>query len=270
VVPLLRASHFQPTLAVTAITTALAIACGRGVGAAWVALAVVAGQLSVGWSNDYLDRERDRLAVREDKPIAAGEVRPDVVAIAALVALVACIPLSFLSGWRAALVHLGAVAVAWAYNAGVKATLFSPVPYALAFGALPAFVTLGLAGHPLPPTWAVVGAALLGCGAHFVNTLPDLADDERLGVRGLPHRLGAGASIVVAAVLMGSAAVVIAFGPGGSLGVAVVVLLVSVLAAVALVAVFGVTGHQRAAWPLTLCIAAMTVAMFLVRGDSLV
>jgi hypothetical protein len=43
-----------------------------------------------------------------------------------------------------------------------------------------------------------------------------------------------------------------------------------VLAAVALVAVFGVTGHQRAAWPLTLCIAAMTVAMFLVRGDSLV
>ena len=53
---LLRACHLQPTLAVTAISTALALSVGRGVGALAVLFAVLAGQLSVGWSNDYLDR----------------------------------------------------------------------------------------------------------------------------------------------------------------------------------------------------------------------
>ena len=33
-------------------------------------------------------------------------------------------------------------------------------------------------------------AAALGSAAHFVNVLPDLADDAATGVHGLPHRLG--------------------------------------------------------------------------------
>ena len=50
---------------------------------------------------------------------------------------------------------------------------------------------------------------------HFSNVLPDLEDDERTGVRGLPHRLGRRVSAAVAAgalvagataVLVGSAA----------------------------------------------------------------
>ncbi|HEV8298430.1 MAG TPA: hypothetical protein VGQ20_14090, partial [Acidimicrobiales bacterium] len=59
-IPLLRASHFQPALSVTVIATVLAVSVGRGAGSIVVALAVAAGQLSVGWSNDYLDRDRDR------------------------------------------------------------------------------------------------------------------------------------------------------------------------------------------------------------------
>jgi len=39
-------------VAVTVIATALAVAVGRGWGSVWVALAVLTGQLSVGWSND--------------------------------------------------------------------------------------------------------------------------------------------------------------------------------------------------------------------------
>ena len=73
-VPLLRACHLKPTLAVTAITTALAVSAGRGSGSIWVALAVLSGQFSVGWSNDYLDRDRDHLAGRVDKPIVSGGV----------------------------------------------------------------------------------------------------------------------------------------------------------------------------------------------------
>jgi heme O synthase-like polyprenyltransferase len=57
-----------------------------------VVLAVLAGQLFVGWSNDYLDRRLDAEAGREDKPLARGELEPRTVAIAAAVALVAVIP----------------------------------------------------------------------------------------------------------------------------------------------------------------------------------
>ena len=159
---LIRACHLQPTLAVTAISTALALSVGRGVGALAVLLAVLSGQLSVGWSNDYLDRERDRRGRRVDKPIVAGDVDAGVVRVAALCAVVVCGPLSLLSGWRAALVHLGAVGLGWAYNAGLKRTVVSVVPYAVAFGALPVFVTLGLPSHPWPPAWAVGAAAALG------------------------------------------------------------------------------------------------------------
>ena len=111
--------------------------------------------------------------------------------MAAAIALAAVPLLSLLSGWRAAIVHCVAVALAWAYDLGLKATALSVVPYAIAFGLLPVFVVLGLPGAPWPPWWAPVAGALLGAGAHFANALPDLDDDIATGVRGLPHRLGA-------------------------------------------------------------------------------
>ena len=125
-------------IAVTAIATALAVSVGRGVGVVAVTTAVAAGQLAVGWSNDYIDRDRDLLSHRADKPIVVGQVRAATVRRAAIVALVACVPLSLLSGWRAGLLHLAAVAAALTYNAWLKSTLASPVPYAVAFGILPA------------------------------------------------------------------------------------------------------------------------------------
>ncbi len=59
---LLRCSHPGPTAAVTLFATVLAIGAGRGWGSVWIMAAVLAGQLSVGWLNDYLDAERDRAA----------------------------------------------------------------------------------------------------------------------------------------------------------------------------------------------------------------
>jgi len=269
VVALLRASHLQPTVAVTAISAALALSAGRGVGTIWVALAVLAGQLSVGWSNDYLDSGRDLRAGRLDKPIAAGQVSARTVGTAAVVAVALCVPLSLLSGWRAALVHFGAVAVAWAYNAGVKGTVASPLPYALAFGALPAFVTLGLPGHPWPPAWSVLAAALLGCGAHFVNALPDLAADARTGVRGAPHRIGPTWSILVAALLMGCAALVVALSAPDRVQLRDVVLFAVALVGVGAVVALALAGRGRASWSATLAVAVLTVAMFVARADSL-
>lgn len=256
-------------MAVTAITTALAVSAGRGRGALWVALAVLAGQLSVGWSNDYLDRDRDRASGRLDKPIATGAVAAETVRVAAGTALVACVPLSFLSGWRAALVHLGAVGLAWAYNGVLKRGPWSILPYTVAFGALPAFVTLGLPDHPWPPWWAIVAAGLLGSGAHLVNALADLDDDRAVGIHGLPHRLGHDRSLLAAASCMGIAVAIAALAPaqgGDGLGI---VLLVGAGLAIGVVVGAGVTRHERVAWWCTLAVAAFGVALLVERGAAL-
>lgn len=269
-VALFRAAHAQPTLAVTAIAGALAVSAGRGLwGTVAVVLAVLPGQLSVGWSNDYLDRGRDAAAGRGDKPIVAGELRARLVGTAAVAALGACVVLSLLSGWRAALVHLAAVSIAWAYNLFLKRTSLSVAAYAVAFGLLPAFVTLGLPSHPLPPAWASVAGALLGAGAHFVNTLADFAADHATGVRGLPHRLGRTVSLVLGAGAMTSAASVLALAPRGAPSVVVLLLFVASIAAIATVLGVAASGHDRTAWSATLCSALLAVALFIAQGRSL-
>jgi 4-hydroxybenzoate polyprenyltransferase len=273
-----RACHPEPTVAVTVMTTAFAASVGRGVtGTLWVAAAVLAGQLSVGWHNDYVDRNRDAAAHRRDKPLAAGAVEPGSVRAAAIVALVVAAVASFGSGWRAAVAHLLGLAAAWGYNAGVKATAGSVLPYVVAFGAAPAFVVLGLPGHPLPPAWLVAATALLGAGAHFANVLPDIDDDLRAGVRGLPHRLGRRWSTTAAALLLGGASLLLAAAPAG--GVDDIGAAALTVVAVALGAILA-TGRRRARRPgggsssgsrwafrLVLLVAVVDVALLIARGS---
>lgn len=189
---LLRAAHPGPALAVTVLAGLLAVTAGLAAPTTvLVVAAVLTGQLSIGWSNDLLDVHRDRLVHRADKPLATGEVGIGAARAACLLALVATVPLSLACGAAAGLAHLVCVAAGWAYNAGLKATAWSWLPYAVAFGALPVFVSLAGASGTLPPLWVPVAGALLGVGAHLVNALPDLDDDAATGVHGLPHRIGA-------------------------------------------------------------------------------
>lgn len=188
---LLRASHPVPAVAVTGVATALTAAIGQPPPrCVAVAAAVLAGQLSVGWCNDAVDAVRDRAAGRADKPVATGAVTVRTAWTAALAALALCVPLSLTLGVPAGALHLLAVAAAWAYNLGLKSTVWSWLPYAAAFGALPGFVTLQLPGAPWPAGWTAAAAALLGVGAHLANVLPDIAHDLRQGVTGWPQRLG--------------------------------------------------------------------------------
>ncbi len=271
---LLASSHPEPAAAVTTLSAALAASAGRTAwGVVAVAVAVAAGQLSVGWCNDYVDRERDAASGRPDKPVARGEVSPQLVRWAAGIALVAVVPLSLLSGWRAMLVHGAAVGLAWAYDLGLKATAWSVVPYTIAFGLLPVFVVLGLPGAPLPPWWAPLAGALLGAGAHFANTLPDLADDLATGVRGLPHRIGAPASRLLSAVLLLGASVVLAFGPGLPRTTASAALVaVALVAAGGLLMAGGILGRRpgsRAPFRATMLLALVDVVLLVARGRAL-
>ena len=72
---LIITSHPGPSLAITALTTLLAAqAAPRGIGPALTAPALLAGQLSIGWSNDASDAGRDAAAGRPDKPVARGDI----------------------------------------------------------------------------------------------------------------------------------------------------------------------------------------------------
>lgn len=219
--PLLGASHPGPSLVVTGVAMALAWGVGRGgPGTLAVGAAVLAGQLAIGWTNDALDAERDLAAGRADKPAASGAVGPAQVRRAAWVAGVLCVPLSMLSGALAGTVHLVSVGCGLAYDLRLKGSAWSPAPFAVAFGLLPAFVTLGLPGHPWPAAWVTLAAGLLGVGAHLVNALPDLDDDLAHGVRGLPQRLGAGRTRLLAGVVLLAATATLVVGPPGPLDLA--------------------------------------------------
>lgn len=266
---LAAASHPEPTVAVTAVATALAVGAGRGASSVWVAGAFLTGQLSVGWSNDWVDAARDVRSGRRDKPVVSGAVPVGVVRAAALTALALCVPLSLAMGPAAGLLHLVAVAAAWSYNLRLKATALSWAPYALAFGLVPSIVTLGTDGRPWAPAWATAAGALLGVGAHLANALPDLEDDLAEGVRGLPHRLGARASAALAAVLLLAATALLALGPGdagpGSL---------AVLAVAAVVTSAGLARSRRAgsraAFRAAIVVAVLGVGLLLARGSALV
>lgn len=213
---LIRSAHPEPGLAVTVAMTLLAVGAGhRGWQIPGVFLAVAATQLAVGWVNDWLDADRDRFSGRSDKPVANGQISARAVGWAGLAATLAVPLLALPFGLAATTLLTVAALVALLYDWPLKSTPFSIAPYLVAFGLLPAFVVVALPGHPAPPAWLVTAGALLGGGAHFANVLPDLADDEATGVRGLPHRLGPATSAAAAAFLLLGATVTLVFGPPG-------------------------------------------------------
>lgn len=258
-VAVLRSAHPGPALAVTALTALLAVAAGLSPGRAlMVVAAVLAGQLSIGWSNDLLDVRRDRAVGRTDKPLATGEVPVGRVKTACVAAVVVSLALSVTLG-LAGLVQVVHVAAGWAYNLGLKASVWSWAPYAVAFGALPVCVSLAATPSTTGPWWAAAAGALLGVGAHLLNALPDLEDDAATGVRGLPHRLGARLAARTALAVLLTATVVIAVG--SSLPPARALALV---AAAALLGVGGLLRGGRTAFRAAVAVALLDVLVWVV------
>ncbi|MET0811562.1 MAG: UbiA family prenyltransferase [Microbacterium sp.] len=207
-------SHPGPTLVVTALALGLGIAVGlEPWRLALLALAVFAGQLSVGVSNDALDAARDHAVGRRDKPLARGDIGLRTAWVGASAFLAAALVLSVPLGWRMLAAHALALGSAWAYNAGLKSTVFSVVPFVVSFGIFPSLAPLSAAPPAFAAWWAWIAGAALGIAVHFTNVLPDLDDDARTGVRGLPHRLGGRASAVIAALAVCAGALAVLLGP---------------------------------------------------------
>ncbi len=210
------ATHLGPTVAVTAFTAALALAAGTGARTLLVVAAVAAGQLSIGWSNDHLDAGVDRAAGRLDKALVRGGVSERGLLVAAVTAAAVSVPLSLACGRAAGFAAIATTACGWSYNLGLKRTLLSPLPYAVAFALTPPAFTALAAGHP-PEAPVVVAGGLLGLCAHFTNGVKDLDADAATGVRGAPQALGARRSGLLSAGLLLAAAVVLLV-PGGQPG----------------------------------------------------
>lgn len=206
---LVAGCHPGPTLVVTAAITALALALGRGpIGSLAVLLAVLSGQLSVGWANDAYDAERDRRAQRWAKPVVRGWVSERTLWVAAGMAATACIPLSFLAGGViGGAAHILAVASAWSYDLWLKTTLWSFVPYMVSFGLVAPFLTYGLTPPQPPAGWAIATLSLIGLGAHLANGIPDIDTDRATDSHGLVARLGGklSAQLAVLALLTATA-----------------------------------------------------------------
>jgi 4-hydroxybenzoate polyprenyltransferase len=199
---LLKAAHFGPTLIVTAISFGFARHYWWEGPAYVIALGVFIGQLVVGWSNDLYDFDDDLKHQRINKPLVSGLITKQLLQKW----LRFMLPFSFVAnllgplGIKGGLVYMLGIACGVAYNFYFKFNLFSPLPYAVAFAALPSCVVISKDSNP--PLWMLIGGALFGMAAHFINVIKDMDQDQASGIKGLPQRLGKTKSIAAAAVLI--------------------------------------------------------------------
>ena len=199
---LAKASHFGPTLIVTAISWFLAAYYWWEGPAYVIAFGVFTGQLVVGWSNDLYDYADDLKHNRIKKPLVAGTITPNYL----MKWLRFMVPFSFVAnllgplGFKGGLVYMFGISMGVAYNFYFKYNVFSWLPYALAFAALPSCIAISK--DITPPVWMWLGGAIFGSAAHFINVIKDIDQDRASGIGGAPQRIGKRNSIGMAALLI--------------------------------------------------------------------
>ncbi|MEX2226098.1 MAG: UbiA family prenyltransferase [Dehalococcoidia bacterium] len=196
----LRIIHPFPTLLNVAATAGLAFVAADGAPDASrlvrMMLLMLFAQSAIGTTNDLFDRELDA-RTKPWKPLVAGVIRPEM-ATALLIALVAATAILGITLGVAsfALAMLG-LSCGLAYDVRLKRSMFSAVPFMVAIPTLPIWVWVTLGEWENSLLWLAPLGALIGLALHLANTLPDLREDARFGVRGLAHRLGATRSAAI-------------------------------------------------------------------------
>jgi 4-hydroxybenzoate polyprenyltransferase len=207
----LRAAHFGPTVIVTVTTFLLALSQYSLIDSLRVTIAIFAGQLVVGWSNDFIDAPLDIAAQRTKKPIVSKEINPEQLKNSIVVALFVALILSLFSplGITGTLIHFLGILSATFYNLKLKPTILSPLPYVVSFGALPWAIYLPAGNQP--PLWLYLDFMLIAVAFHFFNVLKDFQWDIEQGILGLPQRLGRNVSLIISISLVVSALLVFIF-----------------------------------------------------------
>ena len=197
-----RMLHPLPSIMTVVVAGAFVVLAAKGLpplGRLAQLLAVeTAMQFSISAFNDYFDRHVD--AGRADKPVASGQISPRLAWGVGLLLGIAAILLALpFGGWVVVLTAIG-LGGGLLYDAGLKYTAFSWLPFSIAFPTLPLWAWAGASPDGLfPPQlfWVVPVGAVLVLGIHLADTIPDLAADTEAGVRGLAHRLGLSRSLAL-------------------------------------------------------------------------
>ena len=200
---LLQACHFGPSMLVTTVAFLIAQALWWEGPAYVIAVGVLLGQLIVGWTNDLHDYEDDLKHNRVVKPLVSGLITPKQLrtAIFVVTPLAVLVNLFGPLGLKGGAVYLLGIGFGLAYNFYFKYTALSPLPYVIAFAALPASIVLAV--DETPPLWLMAAGSLLGVAAHIANVLKDFDEDGLSGIRSFPRIIGERASrLAIAAILL--------------------------------------------------------------------
>lgn len=197
----LRIIHPFPTLLNVAATAGLAAVAADGVPdaslLARMMLMMFFVQSAIGVTNDLVDRGLDA-AAKPWKPLVSGAISRSGAVALALACIAASVALAATLGAAAFVLALAGLACGLAYDAGLKRTLFSAVPFTVAIPTLPLWVWVSLDRWDAVLWWIVPLGALIGLSLHLANTLPDISSDAAYDVRGLAHRIGERGSMMLA------------------------------------------------------------------------
>jgi 4-hydroxybenzoate polyprenyltransferase len=190
-VPLL---HPVPSLATVAVALLFLPLVAGGVPplrqTVLLALSLALQQFAISAHNDWCDRDLDAVA-KPSRPIPSGRIAGHaVLALAAALSVGSLLLAAQLGSDEVALVALFLVS-GLVYNARLKRTTFSWLPFSLAFPLIPLFAAAALDTWP---TWwpaAALAAQPLIVAIHLADSIPDIETDLRAGAGGLATRLGA-------------------------------------------------------------------------------
>jgi 4-hydroxybenzoate polyprenyltransferase len=188
---LAQASHPFPIAMVVSLTVLLGVASGPADEGRLIlaSLAMLLSQLSIGWSNDYIDREHDALR-QPEKPVPSGSVPAGLLPPITVAALVGSFAVGALLGAGVLILLIAGTASGFAYNLFLKRTPLSWTAYVVAFALLPPYVWAALDQFREELWWLYPPCAPLAVAAHVANTLPDVESDREAGHGGLVVRLG--------------------------------------------------------------------------------
>ena len=200
---LVRLAHPLPTLLNALVAAALTTTAGGSASqAALAAITMLGVHTSIGAMNDLLDQAGD--AGRAEKPLVGGNVSPREARVMVIVAATAGLAAaSALSSTSLAIAAAGAT-LGYLYNAGIKRTPISFLPFALGVALIPAF-SWSAAGAPLPTAIATLCLIALPGGSALAlqNALADRELDKSVGANGAVVRLGHQRTILLIALLHG-------------------------------------------------------------------
>lgn len=256
--PILRLIHPLPTLLNAAVAAGLTlVAGGSDTRAALAALTMVGIHASIGALNDLLDERSDQ--GRTEKPLAMGELHPRTVRTIIAVSATIGFGAASLLGADCLQIAVAGATLGYLYDAGVKRTWLSFLPFALGVALIPLFAW-SAAGAAIAPAILLLSLAAIPGGSALAlqNGLADYQLDRAAGTHGIVVRIGQRTTLALATLLHAIAFAFVLFGTAAS---ALSLALGATLAAGGLIVSAGGEAHRRRrGWELSACGLALYAA----------